>query len=137
MINFVEVRTLFKHISSYMLVVVVLVATLQLSVTKMTCLMTGKIIYSVEDIDDCKPVKKGCNVDDVCCDFHKITLDHSIQTFTSIEDFSFLNIDLAVFDIPQIVTEVVIEEASLYFFHDLPPPLSGISLLKTIQVYRL
>ena len=137
MINFVEVKVMFKHISSYILVIVVLVATLQLSVTKMTCLMTGKIVYSVEDINDCKPVKKGCNVDDVCCDFHKITLDHSIQTFTSIEDFSFLNIDLAMFDMPQFVTEVNLNKACLYFFHDLPPPLSGISLLKTLQVFRL
>jgi len=118
-------------------VAVVLVATLQLSVTKMTCLLTGKIVYSVEDIDDCKPVKKGCNVDDVCCDFHKITLDHNIQTYTSIDDFSFFNIDIVVFDVPQFITEVIIEEASLYFFHDLPPPLSGINLLKTIQVFRL
>ena len=130
-------KTIIKYIASYFLIAIVLVSTLQLSVTKMTCLMTGKVVYSIEDIDDCKPVKKGCNVDDICCDFHKITFDHNIETLSSIADFSFINLDLISVEIPQLISLIKFKEASLNFFHNLPPPLSGIALLKTIQVFRL
>lgn len=130
-------RAILKHITSFLLITIVLVSTLQLSVTKMTCLMTGKVVYSIEDIDDCKPVKKGCNVDDICCDFHKITFDHNIETLSSIADFSFINLDLISVEIPQLISLIKFKEASLNFFHNLPPPLSGIALLKTIQVFRL
>jgi hypothetical protein len=130
-------KLIFKHITSYLMIAVVLVATLQLSVTKMTCLMTGKIVYSIEDIDDCKPVKEGCNVDDVCCDFHKITFNHNIQTVSTATNFSFLNLDIVTIEIPQLLTFIKFKESPLNFFHNLPPPLSGIALLKTIQVFRL
>jgi hypothetical protein len=136
-LKFGMMKIILKHITSYLMIAVVLVATLQLSVTKMTCLMTGKIVYSIEDIEDCKPVKKGCNVDDVCCDFHKITFDHNIETLSSKADFSFTNLDLVSVEIPQLISLIKFKEASLNFFHNLPPPLSGIALLKTIQVFRL
>ncbi|MCB9361212.1 MAG: hypothetical protein H6587_12305 [Flavobacteriales bacterium] len=126
-----------KHITSYLMIAVVLVATLQWSVTKMTCLMTGKVVYSIEDIDDCKPVKEGCNVDDVCCDFHKITFNHNIETVSSVANFSFINLDLITVEIPQLIELIKFKETTLNFFHNLPPPLSGIALLKTIQVFRL
>ena len=135
-LKFGMMKIILKHITSYLMIAVVLVATLQLSVTKMTCLMTGKIVYSIEDIEDCKPVKKGCNVDDVCCDFHKVTFDHSIETIPSIAVFSFINFDLVAVEIPQIGL-IKLKESALNFFHNLPPPLGGIELLKTIQVFRL
>lgn len=137
MINFVLLRTIVKHITNFLLIAVVLVSTLHMSVTKMTCLMTGKVVYSIEDIQDCKPVKKGCNVDDICCDFHKITFDHSIETVSSVVNFSFVNLDLITVETPQLMELIKLKETSLNFFHNLPPPLSGIALLKSIQVFRL
>lgn len=126
-----------NKIFSLLLVVIVLSATMQFSITKMTCLMTGKIVFSISDIEDCKPVKKGCNVDDVCCDFHKITFNHSIESFSStfISYISPILFVTSSFREPKIVECF---QCQIDVFNNLPPPLlSGIELLKAIQVFRL
>jgi hypothetical protein len=133
----VLLRAILKHITSFLLIAIVLVSSLQLSVTKMTCLMTGKVLFSVEDLEDCNPSKKDGSITTKCCDFHKITFDNNINSFSSITDFSFINLDLIAVQIPPLIELIKFNEASISFFHNLPPPLSGIALLKTIQVFRL
>lgn len=143
MLNFVlfsyMMRNLIRHIFSYLMILVILTATLQVSVTKMTCLMSGKIAYSIEKAEDCAPIKKGNNVGRKCCDFHKVTLNY--QTISTIDSFHldvskhFLN---CIFITPTILEQIKVNPI-LSFFHNLPPPklLGGIDLLKLIQVFRL
>jgi len=120
------------------MVVVILTATLQVSITKMTCLMSGKVVFSVTDIEDCAPVKKGCGVADKCCDFHKITFDYNTNSTLNSIDFDFVKVvDIFITNLPKYATEEVVLKSKFNYFHNLPPPLSGIALLKSIQVYRL
>lgn len=132
-------RNLIRHIFSYLMVLVILTATLQVSVTKMTCLMSGKIAYSLEKAEDCAPIKKGNNVGRKCCDFHKVTLNY--QTISTIDSYHIDYTKLianCIFIVPRILEQVKVNP-SLNFFHNLPPPklLGGIDLLKVIQVFRL
>lgn len=129
---------LLKHIASYLMVAVILTATLQVSVTKMTCLMSGKVVFSVTDIEDCAPTKKGCGIADKCCDFHKITFDYNTNSTLNSVDFNFVKAaDVLVTNLPKYSIEEVTLQPHFNYFHNLPPPLSGMALLKTIQVYRL
>ncbi len=131
-------KKLFTHIVSYLMVLVILVATLQLSVTKMTCLMSGKIVYSLEKMDDCAPVKKGCTVEERCCDFHIITFDYHTISILSSFDFEIIKTVVTWIYIAPIVLDEPVIQTSFHYFHNLPPPLlSGLQLLKFIQVYRL
>lgn len=120
------------------MVVVILITTLQVSLTKMTCLMSGKVVYSVSDMNDCNPEEKGCNVADKCCDFHKITFNYNTHSTLNVFDVTGLKLTAIVVSfLPKQFFTKVKTTPLLTFFHNLPPPLSGMDLLKTIEVYRL
>lgn len=126
------------HITSLLMVVVILTATLQVSLTKMTCLMSGKVVYSLTDAENCAPIQAGDNVGKKCCDFHKITFDYN--TLSTISDFDCHLLKITTFMevyLPKQFFAKLKSTPLLTFFHNLPPPLSGMDLLKTIEVYRL
>lgn len=130
-------KTIFKHISTYFLVLLVLGSSTNISLNKMECLLTGKVVYSFEEIEDCSPKKEGNSITQRCCDFYNATLDFDYQTV--VKQISF-GVDLI--DLPFLVSFVSELENPLvvsfaYFYSNSSPPPSGYQLLKFIQVFRL
>lgn len=126
-----------KHITAYFLVLLMLVASVNVSVTKMTCLLSGKVKYSLEKMEDCAPVKGNNTISKKCCDFDKITLDYDYDTVVKVTSFDALTF-LVVFT-KVLVTEFdgVSSSNLVNFYSNSSPPLGGYSLLKLIQVFRL
>lgn len=126
-----------KHITAYFLVLLMLVASVNVSVTKMTCLLSGKVKYSLEKMEDCAPVKGNNTISKKCCDFDKITLDYDYETVVKVTSFDTLTF-LVVFT-KVLVTEFdgVSSSNLVNFYSNSSPPLGGYSLLKLIQVFRL
>lgn len=130
-------KMIFKHISAYFLVLLVLGSSTNISLNKMECLLTGKVVYSFEEIEDCSPKKEGNSFTQRCCNFYNATLDFDYQTV--VKQISF-GVDLV--DLPFVVSFVSELEKPLFtslinFYSNSSPPLSGYSLLKSIQVFRL
>ncbi|HRN42465.1 MAG: hypothetical protein KF732_09545 [Flavobacteriales bacterium] len=130
-------KTLFKHISAYFLILLVLGSSANISLNKMKCLLTGKVVYSLEELEDCSPQKEGDSFTQRCCDFYNATLDFEYQTVVKQITFG---VDLV--DLPVVISFVSELEKPLFtslinFYSNSSPPLSGYSLLKSIQVFRL
>ena len=130
-------KTLFKHISAYFLILLVLGSSANISLNKMKCLLTGKVVYSLEELEDCSPQKEGDSFTQRCCDFYNATLDFEYQTVVKQITFG---VDLV--DLPVVISFVSELEQPLFtslinFYSNSSPPLSGYSLLKSIQVFRL
>ena len=116
---------------------VILFASLQVSVSKMTCYIANDTFYSLGEFEDCKS-KSDCELSNKCCDFDKITFDYNVNSTVNFQDISVSKITLLVVnELPQAVKTPAIQPTFLTFFHKLPPPLSGYDLLKVIQVFRL
>ncbi|MBV6483777.1 MAG: hypothetical protein KFKLKKLM_00232 [Flavobacteriales bacterium] len=130
-------KTLFKHISAYVLILLVLGSSANISLNKMKCLLTGKVVYSLEELEDCSPQKEGDSFTQRCCDFYNATLDFEYQTVVKQITFG---VDLI--DLPFVASFVSELEKPLFtslinFYSNTSPPLSGYRLLKSIQVFRL
>ncbi len=130
-------KNLFRNITAILLVLVLLASTLQLSIYKMECLMSGNVQISLSDFEDCNPKQKpgnDCSITEICCCFHQMDLNFDFDSDLSVKTFiqipSCTTITLTV--LPQLNT------TSQYFnfFTNLPPP-SGFDLLKLVQVFRL
>ncbi|MGE0562478.1 MAG: hypothetical protein AB7O47_11710 [Flavobacteriales bacterium] len=126
-----------KYITAYFLVLLILIASVNISVTKMTCLLSGKVKYSLEKIEDCSSAKGENTISNKCCDFDKITLDYDYDTLvkvTSFESLSFLAIFTKTISIGfgRIILPNLID-----FYSNSSPPIGGYDLLKRIQVFRL
>lgn len=126
-----------KHIIAYFLVLLILTASVNVSVNKMTCLLSGKVKYSLEKMEDCSPVKGDNTISNKCCDFDKIALDYDYDTVVKVTSFdasSFLVVFTKV-----LVTEFdrVSSSSIVNFYSNSSPPLGGYDLLKLIQVFRL
>lgn len=130
-------KTFFKHITAYFLILLVLVSSANVSLNKMKCLLSGRVVYSLEEIEDCSPIKGENSIHQKCCDFYSATLDFKYQTV--VKQISF---DVNLVDLPFIVSFISELEKPLIislvnFYSNSSPPLSGYSLLKFIQVFRL
>lgn len=131
-------KIFFKHITAYFLILLVLVSSINVSITKITCLMSGRVEYSLAQMQECNPSEEDCGaVRNNCCDFYNATLNFEYQTV--VKQISF-GVDLIT--IP--FTESFVSNIENLFFTTLvgfyansSPPLSGYSLLKFIQVFRL
>jgi hypothetical protein len=130
-------KAIFKHITAYFLILLVLGSTANISLNKMECLLTGKIVYSFDELEDCSPKKEGNSFTQRCCDFYNATLDFDYNSI--VKQISF-GVDLV--DLPFVMSFVSKLEKPLLtslinFYSNTSPPLSGFSLLKSIQVFRL
>lgn len=119
------------------MVLLILTASVNVSVNKMTCLLSGKVKYSLEKMEDCSPVKGDNTISNKCCDFNKIILDYDYDTLvkvTSFESISFLAIitKAITFGFDKILTSSLVD-----FYSNSSPPIGGYDLLKLIQVFRL
>lgn len=130
-------KTVLKHITSLGLILLLLVSTLQLSIYRMDCLMSGKTKISLSEFDDCNKGKSAedCSITQQCCCFHQMDLNFDFDTSLSDE--------APAINLPVLNASINIQTLSnelpriLSFYHsDLPPP-GGIEFLKEIQVYRL
>lgn len=130
-------KILFKHIASYFLILLVIASSANISINKMRCLLSGKIVYSLEEIEDCSPAKGENTIHQKCCDFHNATLDFEYQTLVKKASF-----DIHLIAIPfaeSFVSGIKIPLVTFFenFYTNSSPPLGGYTLLKFIQVFRL
>lgn len=137
--SFVEIIMLngLKHITAYFLVLLILTASVNVSINKMTCLMNGKIKYSLEKIEDCAPTTGCNNISKNCCDFDKITLNYSYNSIVKLNTYEYLNSFVTIVNLPQIDIDFSNTFSLVNFYANSSPPLSGFDLLKLIQVFRL
>ena len=115
----------------------ILIASINVSITKMTCLLSGKVKYSLEKMENCMPTE-GCeSIQEKCCDFNKITLDYDYNSIINVSSFDLSSFVFVVFK--AVITEVeLFNPLSLVcFYTNSSPPLGGYDLLKFIQVFRL
>lgn len=117
-----------------------LIASMQLSVTQMNCLLTGKTIYSLEKMD-CGPSDSSgnCEVEKKCCDIHTVSFDFVFGVNLNQVAFEFIPFTA---DFVQLITlkhgfSGVIDLSFQQLSNPPPNSLFGIDLLKSIQVFRL
>lgn len=130
-------KTVFKHIAVYFLVLLVMASSANVSINKMRCLLSGKIVYSFEEIEDCSPVKGENTIHQKCCDFQNATLDFEYQTLVKKASFGVHLIAIPFVDSFISGIKIPLFTSFANFYTNSFPPLSGFSLLKLIQVFRL
>jgi hypothetical protein len=112
-----------------------MVSTLQLSIYKMDCLISGASKVSLSSFENCNGENKNdCAITEACCCFHQIALDFDytsslIDVNIDLESFISLNFQIAI-------SNPIVEPIEIISFSSLPPP-SGYDLLKLVQVFRL
>lgn len=124
-----------KHTISFLLVLILLASTLQLSIFKMECLISGKSEISLSDFEDCEnDSKDNCSFSETCCCFHQMDLNFDYQTQLSSKSF----IQIPTITIFKTVTDLSFEIKNVDFnlFTNLPPP-SGYDLIKVVQVFLI
>ena len=124
-----------QNIISFLLILILLVSSLQFSIYKMECLITGTSAISLSDFEDCnKKSNTDCSISESCCCFHQVDLNFDYHTNFTLENSiktSFIRtINFSAIFKPTIVN------INFNQFTNLPPP-SGIYLLKLVQVFRL
>ncbi len=127
---------IFQKITALFLATVFVLSSLGFTINKMVCLKSGKTKISLTHVKDCCPEKKSTTpvVKAQCCDIQnssfKLT-DFSVaqkhelpcsQELISFSEYSFATVPSAV------------QTISVLSFADLPPPLSGKSLLHFISI---
>ncbi len=136
-VSFSLMQKVAKHIIGFLMALVILTASLQVSISKMTCYVANDTFYSLSKFEDCKP-KSNCELSNKCCDFDKIIFDYNVNSTVNAYDIKLSKIASLIFEeLPQVVKIPVLNKPFLNYFHHLPPPLSGYDLLKVIQVFRL
>ena len=128
-------KNVLRNITSFLLVFILLISTLQLSIYKMECLISGTTKVSLSDFEDCESKSDdNCSIAETCCCFHQMSLDFDFNT--NISSNSFTHIPTITSAINIIFTEVITLNIDYNLFTNLPPP-SGYDLLKIVQVFRL
>lgn len=130
-------QNIIKHITSYFLVLLILAVSMNINVNKMTCLLSGKIKYSLEKIEDCSPVKDGNTVSRKCCDFDSISFDYDVETVVKANSFNISQVFTAIVCFATLNIDCCENSFLVNFYSNSSPPISGYDLLKLIQVFRL
>ena len=118
------------------MILVLLVSTLQVSLYKMECLMSGNIQISLSNFDDCnKTAKDNNSVSQKCCDFHDITLDFDYDT-NSVKEVKTYIFTASTLELNTVLLKPINRTTDFNFYTNLPPP-SGYELLKLVQVFRI
>ncbi len=61
-------KNLFKNTLSFSMILILLVSTLQFSIYKMECLMSGNTQISLTDFDDCNKSTSNNSISKKCCE---------------------------------------------------------------------
>ena len=129
-------KTPFKYCFSFFMILILLVSTLQISLYKMECLMSGNTQISLSSFEDCKKTTQNENsVSTKCCDFHDITLDFDYDT-NSVKEIKTFITSAYTLELKTVLLKTVFRTSDFNFYTNLPPP-SGYELLKIVQVFRL
>ena len=135
MLNFVLMKKMVTHSTSFLMILIILVSTLKISIYKMECLMSGNTKVSLSDFEDCnKRPDADCSISEKCCCFHQMDLNFDFQSQLTLKNFSplFSATKVAVLSLSERIISIV----DFNSFTNLPPP-SGFDLLKIVQVFRL
>lgn len=117
------------------MILILLVSTLNISVYKMECLMSGNTTVSLSDFEDCNNKKNDtCSFSETCCCFHQMNLDFDYQSNISLN--SFVQLPAITNNVVLALSEPLVKNLNINLFTNLPPP-SGYDLLKIVQVFRL
>ena len=84
-------KNILKHIVSFSMILILLVSTLQFSLYKMECLLSGNTTLSLSEFDDCnkKPVN-DCTISEKCCCFHEMSFDFDFESNLKIKSFKII-----------------------------------------------
>ena len=116
---------------------ILLVSTLQFSIYKMDCLMSGNTQVSLVDFEDCNENKNnGCSLSQKCCDFKDITFNFDYDSNIHFESIKLINSVFLLNEIFIDLSKPVFAKTDFVFYTNLSPP-SGYELLKVVQVFRL
>lgn len=117
------------------MILILLVSTLNVSIYKMECLMSGNTKVSLSDFKDCNNENpENCSFTEICCCFHQMNLDFDYHSNISLK--SFIQIPTVTQNLVLVLTKPIVKNIILNLFNNLPPP-SGYDLLKIVQVFRL
>ncbi|MDG1477546.1 MAG: hypothetical protein P8Q14_10400, partial [Vicingaceae bacterium] len=85
-------KNILKHTVSFSMILILLVSTLQFSLYKMECLLSGNTTLSLTEFDDCnkKPVN-DCSFSEQCCCFHEMSFDFDFETNLKAKTFKIFN----------------------------------------------
>ena len=128
-------KRIIKHITSYLLVVLLLTISTGVSLNQMKCLVSGKTKISLSEFDACGTTEPSCSVQEKCCDYNSVVFNFDFDSTTEFQlDSKFITY---IGSFTEIVSfEVFPSQEETLAFSDLPPP-HGIELLKMIQVFRI
>lgn len=128
-------KNLLKNTTSLFMILILLVSTLNISIYKMECLMSGNTTVSLSDFEDCSNTSTdNCSLSETCCCFHQMNLDFDYHSNISLK--SITQIPTITLNTVLVVVKPIIKNLNLNSFTNLPPP-SGFDLLKIVQVFRL
>ncbi|MCO6501067.1 MAG: hypothetical protein J5I47_11935 [Vicingus serpentipes] len=126
---------IFKYIFSCTMTIVLLLSTLQVSVSKMTCLKSGRTTYAISEFENCDN-KNSCSFNEICCEFQKIIFDYEYDAPIHTSSLTFLFLPFTHETILFLRSLIPFSIDDVFFYTNLPPP-SGYDLLKYIETYRL
>jgi hypothetical protein len=129
-------KNLFKYTLSFSMVLILLVSSLQFSVYKMDCLMSGNTQFSLSDFDDCNQKTTTKSVSQKCCEFGSLTFDFDYETDNNSPNLKITTSNLAITLFSINPTQKTIPQSNFNFYTNLSPP-SGFELLKVVQVFRI
>ena len=123
-----------KNITSFSMILILLVSSLQVGLYKMECIMSGNVSLSLSEFDSCD--KSNQILSDKCCNFDHVTFDLDFDASVNFKTFK-SNIASSFIlqkDLP--LLKSVLKTDNFNNYTNLPPP-GGIDLLKKVQVFRL
>ena len=118
------------------MILILLVSTLQFSVYKIECLLSGNTQISLSDFDDCNEQQSNCSISEKCCAFNSFTLDFDFDSNTNAQNYNVLSPTLTTTLTTTITKNKVLNKNDFNTYTNLPPP-SGFELLKVVQVFRI
>jgi hypothetical protein len=129
-------KKLFKYLFSLSMILILLVSTLQFSVYKMECLMSGNTQISLSDFDDCNQKTSNNAVSQKCCEFGSLTLDFDFETASNSKDLNIAYSNFVRYPLNTIGAKKFSLQSDFNFYTNLPPP-SGYELIKVVQTFRI
>lgn len=129
-------KTILQHTFSYTMIVVLLVSTLHLSINKMECLKSGNTSYSISDFEDCNDNKKECSLNEICCEFQKITFNYEYDSPANTWVSSIIHLPF-IHEVTTVLSQRIFGIINSSFFYTNLSPPSGYRLLRLIQLFRL
>jgi len=126
----------FKYTFCFSMTLILLVSTLQFSLYKMDCLMSGNTQISLSDFENCNKRTAGNSVSQKCCEFGSLTFDFDYETDTNSKAFKITTSAATHYSLSSVTKSKFIPPTAFNFYTNLPPP-SGYELLKVVQVFRI